>query len=214
MVRKLLKFNAKYLEPVSFYLLITRQLSGPRHVRHLSLGFHKLIFFFWKFLSLKNIWFSDSLGISFDDLHDEEPRQWRYLGKPLEAHAFKGKTVKRSLVFCFQDLMIARSLDAPGFNSLRTILITARSYQRSLTISSSIFFLAGDRLLKQEIHHQNIDQKPNVGEDNEWKDVQKKDTNKRPSETINRRKTRKKIINKTSYFLSNSLNKSLNQKWK
>ena len=50
--------------------------------------------------------------------------------------------------------------------------------------------------------------------DNEWKDVQKKDTNKRPSETRNRRKTRKKIINKTSYFLSNSLNKSLNQKWK
>ena len=29
--------------------------------------------------------------------------------------------------------------------------------------------------------------------ENEWKDVQKKDTNKRPSETINRRKTRKKI---------------------
>jgi hypothetical protein len=47
---------------------------------------------------------------------------------------------------------------------------------------------------------------PKVGEDNEWKDVQKKDTNKRPSETRNRRKTRKKIINKTSYFLSNSLN--------
>ena len=41
-----------------------------------------------------------------------------------------------------------------------------------------------------------------------------KDTNKRPSETRNRRKTRKKIINKTSYFLYNSLNKSLNQKWK
>ena len=33
------------------------------------------------------------------------------------------------------------------------------------------------------------------GEDKEWKDVQKKDTNKRPSETINKRKTRKKIIN-------------------
>ena len=31
-------------------------------------------------------------------------------------------------------------------------------------------------------------------------------------ETINKRKIRKKIINKTSYFLSNSLNKSLNQK--
>ena len=57
-------------------------------------------------------------------------------------------------------------------------------------------------------------QVPKVGEDNEWKDVQKKDTNNRPSETRNRRKTRKKIINKTSYFLSNSLNKSLNQKWK
>ena len=42
--------------------------------------------------------------------------------------------------------------------------------------------------------------------------LQKKDTNKRPSEIRNRRKTRKKIINKTSYFLSNSLNKSLNQK--
>ena len=50
--------------------------------------------------------------------------------------------------------------------------------------------------------------------DNEWKDVQKKDTNNRPSERMNRRKTRKKIINKTSYFLANSLNKSLHQKWK
>ena len=55
---------------------------------------------------------------------------------------------------------------------------------------------------------------PKLGEDNEWKDAQKKDTNKRPSETRNRRKTRKKIINKTSYFLFPSLNKSLNQKWK
>ena len=55
---------------------------------------------------------------------------------------------------------------------------------------------------------------PKLGEDNEWKDVQKKDRNKRPSETRNRRKTRKKIINKTSYFLFTSLNKSLNQKWK
>ena len=55
---------------------------------------------------------------------------------------------------------------------------------------------------------------PKVGEDKEWKDVQKKDTNNRPSETRNRRKTRNKIINKTSYFLFNSLNKSLNQKWK
>ncbi len=44
-------------------------------------------------------------------------------------------------------------------------------------------------------------QKPDeLGEDNEWKDVQKKDTNKRPSETRNRRKRRKNIINKTSYF--------------
>ena len=34
-------------------------------------------------------------------------------------------------------------------------------------------------------------QDPKVGEDNEWKDVQKKDTNKRPSETRNRRNTRK-----------------------
>ena len=33
---------------------------------------------------------------------------------------------------------------------------------------------------------------------NEWKDVQKKYTNKRPSETRNRRKSRKKIINKIS----------------
>ena len=38
-------------------------------------------------------------------------------------------------------------------------------------------------------------------EADEWNDVQKKDTNNRPSETRNRRKTRKKIINKTSYFL-------------
>ena len=43
-------------------------------------------------------------------------------------------------------------------------------------------------------------------------DFQKKDTNNRPSETRNKRKTRNKIINKTSYFLINSLNKSLNQK--
>jgi len=56
--------------------------------------------------------------------------------------------------------------------------------------------------------------RPKVREENEWKDVQKKDTNNRPSETRNRRKTRNKIINKTSYFLFNSLNKSLNQKWK
>ena len=65
--------------------------------------------------------------------------------------------------------------------------------------------------------HQRISktrQIPKLGEDNEWKDVQKKDTNNRPSETRNRRKTRNKIINKTSYFLFNSLNKSLNQKWK
>ena len=55
---------------------------------------------------------------------------------------------------------------------------------------------------------------PKVGEHNEWKDVQKKDTNNRPSETRNRRKRRKIKINKTSYFLSNSLNKSLNQWWK
>ena len=54
---------------------------------------------------------------------------------------------------------------------------------------------------------------PKLGEDNEWKDVQKKDTNNRPSLPRNRRKTRNKIINKTSYFLFNSLNKSLNQKW-
>jgi len=33
---------------------------------------------------------------------------------------------------------------------------------------------------------------------NEWKDAQKKYTNKRPSETRNRRKSRKKIINKIS----------------
>ena len=50
-----------------------------------------------------------------------------------------------------------------------------------------------------------------VGKENEWKVVQKKDTNNRPSEKRNRRKTRNKIINKTSYFLFNSLNKSLNQ---
>ena len=36
----------------------------------------------------------------------------------------------------------------------------------------------------------------------------------RPSLPTNRRKTRNKIINKTSYFLFDSLNKSLNQKWK
>ena len=46
-----------------------------------------------------------------------------------------------------------------------------------------------------------------------WKDVQKKDTNKRASETRTPPKSRKNIINKTSYFLSNSLNKSLHQKW-
>ena len=55
---------------------------------------------------------------------------------------------------------------------------------------------------------------PKVGEDKEWKDVQKKDTNNRPSEIRKRIRKRKKINNKTSYFLSNSFNKSLNQKWK
>ena len=44
-------------------------------------------------------------------------------------------------------------------------------------------------------------QVPKVGEDNEWKDVQKKDTNNRASEIRNPLKRRKKIINKTSYFL-------------
>ena len=53
-----------------------------------------------------------------------------------------------------------------------------------------------------------------VGDDIEWKDVQKKDTNKRPSETRNNIQTKKKIINKISYFWWNSLNKSLNQKCK
>ena len=42
----------------------------------------------------------------------------------------------------------------------------------------------------------------------------KKDTNNRVSETRNPPKRRKKIINKTSYFLVNSLNKSLDQIWK
>jgi len=45
----------------------------------------------------------------------------------------------------------------------------------------------------------------------EWKDLQKKERNKRPSDKSKRRKTRMNIINKTSYFLCNSLNKSLNQ---
>ena len=43
---------------------------------------------------------------------------------------------------------------------------------------------------------------------------QKKDTNNRASETRKPPKRRKKIINKTSYFLLNSLNKSLDQIWK
>ena len=55
---------------------------------------------------------------------------------------------------------------------------------------------------------------PKLGEDNEWKDVQKKDTNNRASEIRNPLKRRKKIINKISYFFWNSLNKSLHQKWK
>jgi hypothetical protein len=54
-------------------------------------------------------------------------------------------------------------------------------------------------------------QVPKVGEDNEWKDAQKKDTNKRASEARNRKNTRNKTINRISYFLTNSLNKSLNQ---
>ena len=49
--------------------------------------------------------------------------------------------------------------------------------------------------------------------DNEWKDVQKNDINNRPSDIINIRKIRNKTINKISYFLFNSLNKSLNQRW-
>jgi len=48
---------------------------------------------------------------------------------------------------------------------------------------------------------------------NEWKDVQKNDINNRPSDIINIRKIRNKTINKISYFLFNSLNKSLNQRW-
>ena len=40
-----------------------------------------------------------------------------------------------------------------------------------------------------------------LGEDKEWKEVQKKDTNNRPSEIRNRRKTINNIINKTSYCL-------------
>ena len=47
-----------------------------------------------------------------------------------------------------------------------------------------------------------------LGEDNEWKDVQKKDTNNRPSETRNRRKRRKNIITKV-YSLSNENMKGL-----
>merc|ERR1712137_536444 len=42
----------------------------------------------------------------------------------------------------------------------------------------------------------------------------KKDINNRASERRNRKNTRKRTINKISYFLANSLNKSLNQKWK
>ncbi len=50
-----------------------------------------------------------------------------------------------------------------------------------------------------------------IGEENKWIEVQKKDTNNSASETRNKRKRRKKIINSSSYFLINSLNKSLNQ---
>ena len=63
------------------------------------------------------------------------------------------------------------------------------------------------------MHYLDVRKKRSQNEfEEERKDVQKKDTNNRPSETRNRRKTRNKIINKTSYFLFNSLNKSLNQK--
>lgn len=52
---------------------------------------------------------------------------------------------------------------------------------------------------------------PKVGEDNEWNEAQKKDTNNSASEARNKKKRRNKTINNTSYFLANSLNKSLNQ---
>ena len=52
------------------------------------------------------------------------------------------------------------------------------------------------------MHYLDVRKKRSQNEfEEERKDVQKKDTNNRPSETRNRRKTRKKIINKTSYFL-------------
>jgi hypothetical protein len=48
----------------------------------------------------------------------------------------------------------------------------------------------------------------------EWKDPQKKERNKRASDKSKRKKARMSTINKTSYFLCNSLSKSLNQKWR
>ena len=42
---------------------------------------------------------------------------------------------------------------------------------------------------------------PKLGENDEWKDDQKKDTNKIPSEKTKIRKTRNKIIQNTSTFL-------------
>ena len=42
---------------------------------------------------------------------------------------------------------------------------------------------------------------PKLGEHDEWKDAQKKDTNNIPSENINIRNTINKIMNNPSYFL-------------
>ena len=51
------------------------------------------------------------------------------------------------------------------------------------------------------IYKPSLGQIPKLGDDNEWKDVQKKDINNRPSEIINIRNTRNNNINKISYFL-------------
>ena len=54
--------------------------------------------------------------------------------------------------------------------------------------------------------------KPEINniEENEWNEVQNKDINNRASENINKIKRIKKIINNISYFLEDSLKRSLN----
>ena len=53
--------------------------------------------------------------------------------------------------------------------------------------------------------------RPKEGEAVKWKDIQKNDINNKASEIITPNNKRNVITNKITYFLINSLNKSLHQ---